>query len=388
MRNEKIEGIGSVHGGEYDVVAVEGVGKLKGEVTANKIAVEGLLKAKKPLKTGKLNVEGAGRFFGDVKAEEAKIEGLMKLRGASLYAREISCEGLLVCTKEVSADKITVDGICSVKRLFGDVVDIRSEQGAVEQIKGINLIKFCSGMYFGRRVSTRRSICDTLECTALSARRLEAEIVRANSVRLSDECKIGKLYCDGDICYDDTCEIGEIISKNEKIKNNKDKEGLLMADATLVKILEMYKAGKIGADEAEKMLSSAGFAGAGAAPKREAITGKTGDIDWEDDGKLRIVAFIGRKLLKKGAEESKKLEVSYDGPALDVVSHLSLTCGDIRGNATAGSHIKCANISGNVTAGSSVECGDVGASITAGSSIRAKCVKGNIRAGSSVTIEK
>jgi hypothetical protein len=73
-----------------------------------------------------------------------------------------------------------------------------------------------------------------------------------------------------------------------------------MANAALTKILDMYKEGRINPDEAEKMLASVGSTGTKEIPQKNVLSGSSGEIDWPDDGKLRIVAFIGRRLLKKG----------------------------------------------------------------------------------------
>lgn len=380
MRNESIEGIGSVRGGEYGVISVEGVGKLKGKITAEKIKAEGMIKGKKPLKTGELSVEGAGRFFGNIRSERVKVEGLLKLRRASLCAKSINCEGLMVCTREINADNISIDGLCSAKKLCGDIIDIKTNQEKITRIKGVKLFKRLALLYFGRHISVNMTLCDTVECTSLTAKRLRAGTVRANSVHLSENCKIKRLYCDGELFFDATCEIGEIITGDKKIKNTKG--GTQRANLMLTKILDMYKEGKINPDEAEKMLASAGLAGSSA----PAFDGDK--IDWPDDGKLRIVAFIGRKLLKKGAPEAKCLEVTYEGEALDVISHFSITCKDIKGTAAAGSCINCGDIGGGVSAGSSVQCANVNGNISAGSGVHAVDVKGNISAGSGVTIKK
>ncbi|HHV97373.1 MAG TPA: hypothetical protein GXX37_13045 [Clostridiaceae bacterium] len=43
-KNASIDGIGSIPGGEYDVVSVDGIGKIKGKVICNELKADGLLK--------------------------------------------------------------------------------------------------------------------------------------------------------------------------------------------------------------------------------------------------------------------------------------------------------------------------------------------------------
>ena len=151
-----------------------------------------------------------------------------------------------------------------------------------------------------------------------------------------------------------------------------------MSNVSVARILEMYKNGSISSDEAEVLLDSA-------------INNKTNnelteapDTPWEDDGKLRIVAFIGKKLLKKGSKEYNKLEVKYDGPALNVESYMSISCGAVSGNVSAGSHVTSANVGGVVSAGSHVTCGNVEGNVAAGSHVECGNIKGQVFAGTSV----
>lgn len=46
MRKERIEGIGSIVGGEYESIEAEGLAKLKGDVKAETFTIEGSLSRK------------------------------------------------------------------------------------------------------------------------------------------------------------------------------------------------------------------------------------------------------------------------------------------------------------------------------------------------------
>lgn len=47
-------------------------------------------------------------------------------------------------------------------------------------------------------------------------------------------------------------------------------------------------------------------------------------------------------------------------------SDMSVTCGDVTGNATAGMELHCGNVGGNAIAGMDLKCGTVGGSVNAG----------------------
>ena len=95
--NARIDGIGSVAGGEYGVILVDGIGRIKGNITTENIKVDGMLKGKGCVETGELAVDGFARMFRDVRARKVTVDGLLKLRRASLLAEEISCGRKYFC---------------------------------------------------------------------------------------------------------------------------------------------------------------------------------------------------------------------------------------------------------------------------------------------------
>lgn len=397
MKNEEISGIGSVRAGEYDRVEINGVGrihdrvsassleingmgKIRGQVQAGRAVINGAGKGKGRLTAQKLTINGAGRWFRPLKADQLEVNGLLKLRRAEVSGKKFTVSGLLVCNREVTADEITIDGICSAARMYGDVICFPHREGessaavrAGGQLPGPVqwLARRFPRLYFGRKVSLSHSLVDQLECTQLEASNLQAKVVRTQRAVLTNGCKIQRLCCDGEIQADPSCWIGEIVS-NGKI--TKSQEGNPMANAMLVKILDLYKEGKIDADEAEQMLRGL----------REGCSEESAGPSWPDDRRLRIVAYLGRKLLKRGEPAYKDLTVQYEGEALEVECWGNLSCGDVQGDVKAGASAECGDVEGNVEAGNSIECGDVKGDVHAGTDISCGDVEGNAEAGASV----
>ncbi|MGM9680430.1 MAG: hypothetical protein ACI3XR_02885 [Eubacteriales bacterium] len=399
MRKETIAGIGSVHAGEYSSICIEGMGKLKGKIKAEKINIEGMgkskgtleadelciegtYKSKKPIKIGKMSVEGAARLMNHARCDEVRIDGMLKIRRGNLVTCKLICDGMLVSTKEVGGDQVDISGICSVDSLVGDEIRILWDESGNQNIRiNGNIGKFLrlGRLYFGRKLSESHNLADRVECTHLVAARLHSREIRAGSVELTDRCVVERLICDGEIRMSRDCEIGKIVSEGEPniiwIDETPDREyseeEIRMATKEFVEILEAYKVGAIDADEAER--------------RTDEIKGHFGrTLPWENDGKVRIVAFIGQKLLKKGDSDCRNLEATLDGEIRDVDCWGNLSCGDVRGNVKAGSHVTCGDVGGSVAAGSTVNCSDVGNGVSAGSSVKCGDVNGNINAGSSV----
>ena len=141
------------------------------------------------------------------------------------------------------------------------------------------------------------------------------------------------------------------------------------------------------------------------------------NLPWEDDDILRVVLYQGHHLLKS-SKNAGDFIFQYEGPAQNITSAISVTCGDVQGNVNAGTDVKCGNVGGDVDAGTDVfcgnvvgyvdagvdvncgnvggyvdagadvNCGNVGGSVNAGADVRCGEVKGDIDAGGSVTVKK
>ncbi|MDD4264430.1 MAG: hypothetical protein PHD88_07055 [Firmicutes bacterium] len=358
MKNEQIQGIGSIESGEYESINIEGIAKLKGDAKAGNVLVEGMFKSKGRIETKDLNIQGVHRAFGDIKAKDVMIEGVLKLRRASLLADKINCRGIITCTDEISTDELQIEGICSLKRVVGDKINIHYHQGAKDQLKMPSNMSALIKSYFGRKIDPSKCLVDEVECTYLTAANTVFKTIRAQEVILKDHCIVDELYSDGDVQIDKTCVVKKTIRAGKIVQVKEDDQ---MANPTLVKVLDLYKENRISVDEAEKMLSAIGSI-------KESISHGI-SLPWDDDKNLRIVAFLGHNLLEKSAPECQNIEVVYTGDVNHIESYGSITCGDIRGHATAGSSITCGDVGGNITAGSSVHSKDVGGKITAGGGV-------------------
>ena len=83
-------------------------------------------------------------------------------------------------------------------------------------------------------------------------------------------------------------------------------------------------------------------------------------LPWDDDNTLHAVLFLGHKLVTEKSAEAERIELHFEGNALNVQSMFSVSCDDVGGNVTAGSHVECGKIGGDAKAGGNIECGDIG----------------------------
>ncbi len=113
---------------------------------------------------------------------------------------------------------------------------------------------------------------------------------------------------------------------------------------------------------------------------------KPAELPWADDGTLRVVLYVGRKLID-GHPAAEELQFCYEGPALNVHSQISVTCGDVEGNVTADGSVTCDDVDGNVQAGGNVTCDSVEGSVDAKGNVTCDDVEGSVYAGGNVTCD-
>ena len=118
-------------------------------------------------------------------------------------------------------------------------------------------------------------------------------------------------------------------------------------------------------------------------------TGKTepvcADVSWPDDDVLRVVVYEGKRIICGGAA-AKDFNLEYRKNVKEILSAVTVTCGDVKGNVYSNLCVNCAEVGGDVDAGTAVNCGNVGGGVDAGTSVRCGSVSGDIDAGGKVQI--
>ena len=93
MGEYRCEGIGSLNGGSYDNLHVEGVFSAKGPITAQTITCEGVLNFY-ALNAESLTCEGVANIRGSLEADNATIEGVINA-GSITVPNQLYADGVL-----------------------------------------------------------------------------------------------------------------------------------------------------------------------------------------------------------------------------------------------------------------------------------------------------
>lgn len=117
------------------------------------------------------------------------------------------------------------------------------------------------------------------------------------------------------------------------------------------------------------------------------VKNKSADLPWEDDDTLRVVLYVGKNLIG-GHPAAEDLQFCYEGPALNIHSQISITCGDVDGNVSADGNVTCDDVDGNVQAGGNVTCDDVDGNIHAGRDVTCDSIEGDVFAGRDIKCDE
>jgi hypothetical protein len=159
-------------------------------------------------------------------------------------------------------------------------------------------------------------------------------------------------------------------------------------DETLKSLLEMYKEDNLSAEEVSKLIEAlyartTAEATAQSAKKQDS-SGCGTVLPWDDSNKIRIVAYIGHRLIKQGEAIPEFTVDLEDYSPLSVECWGNLACDSIEGDAAAGKYIQCESIEGNAIAGTYIQCDCIEGNATAGGDLNAEDIGGATAAGGSL----
>ncbi|MDF2590283.1 MAG: hypothetical protein K0S41_4126 [Anaerocolumna sp.] len=114
-------------------------------------------------------------------------------------------------------------------------------------------------------------------------------------------------------------------------------------------------------------------------------------LDINDDNKLRILQFIGRRMV----DAQEYIPDCYIPIAIDPDKYKDVSISvEIRGNAeikgnisgslSAGGYVECANVNGSLNAGTYTECGNIGGNVNAGTYVECGNINGNVSTGAQI----
>ncbi|WP_066645590.1 polymer-forming cytoskeletal protein [Christensenella timonensis] len=192
MNGFTINGVGTIDGGQFSTLKIDGTGRCTGDLEAESIEVDGTFKCEGNVKTGLFDCDGSAKLHGNLEAKKIDVDGLLSVKSGKIEAEEIDCDGLIDVGGEVSADIIQADGYIRAKEIVGDRVSIKSHMG--------RLVK----------VLNKKSEIGMIEATTVDLEGVWANTVNGRDITIGPRCEIKTVDCNGTLYIDEKATVGEI----------------------------------------------------------------------------------------------------------------------------------------------------------------------------------
>lgn len=230
LNDMKIAGEGSVGGGTYGNVVINGAGRVTGDVSCQEFRINGAGAAEGNVLARLIDVNGSGTFSGKVETKELAVKGDasvklglgvgdLKVKGrlsagavaantadvrgeirvhADMEAESLTGEGAFKVDGMLNAGKLdfALHGLSNAREIGGDTVSITLGRGFV----GASLL----GLFTERRLAA-----ETIEADEITLENTTAKVVRGVNVRIGTGCDIELVEYSGMIDRAADARIGE-----------------------------------------------------------------------------------------------------------------------------------------------------------------------------------
>jgi len=199
----KVDGVGTINGGLYKDLDINGVCTVEGDLKAESIKINGVCTCNGNVEAERFDCDGVLTVNGNLRAGTADIDGVVTVNGSKIEADRIDCDGLLSVEGEISADVIDADGKLNADEIVGDRIRIKSywKRGLVALLFTI-----------GEKNSMKFSTIDLIEGTTVELRGVRAKSVNGHDVTIGKNCKIDRVDASGELTIAPSSIVGETVN--------------------------------------------------------------------------------------------------------------------------------------------------------------------------------
>jgi cytoskeletal protein CcmA (bactofilin family) len=193
-----ISGIASSSGGTFNQVNIDGVGKIRGDVTCQQFQANGTAKVEGNLQADIVRINGMSTIKGAVRADSMQMDGKVTIQGP-LTCDSIHFNGDVKIGANCSAEQFQASGTFVIEGMLnaGNIMihihgrcranEIGGEQITVKQIRG-NLMNKMMGALFNSHLSA-----EVIEGDHVTLENTKAQVVRGNQVVIGPDCVIDRV---------------------------------------------------------------------------------------------------------------------------------------------------------------------------------------------------
>lgn len=189
MGEYRCEGIGSVNGGTYDKLHVEGVFTAKGPIKANQISGEGVMK------------------FSALSAETLTLEGVTKVNGL-LEAGDCNSEGVLKAGAIIVSGNLYSDGVVNTTMLQADSATLLHNRRK-ESVRPFTRVR---AFFSGRDIQEEKDArIRDIEANKLVIEDYSVQKITGKDIVIGRYCVVDKVHADTKLRIHKTAQVKDFI---------------------------------------------------------------------------------------------------------------------------------------------------------------------------------
>jgi len=228
----KINGDGSLSGGTYGAVTVNGAGTINGDIDCVRYTINGAGTSNGRVVAQEITVNGQGTFNGEVQATSMTVNGDASVRdgvgisrftvkgnatvGGSIAAHEVVIKGFLKGAGDCQAESFSAEGAFTVAGLLSaDVIDVKiygtcsAREIGGEKITVLSPQGFQSITQIFTFWAEKRLTADTVEGDDVYLEGVTAKTVRGRNVTIGNDCRIDVVEYSDNYSRTDGAMVGE-----------------------------------------------------------------------------------------------------------------------------------------------------------------------------------
>jgi len=209
-KDGRIDGVGTIQGGKYDTLRIDGVVEINGDIEAESLKINGVCTCNGNLTAKVFDCDGVLNVKGNLRAGDANIDGVVTVDGSKVEADRIDCDGVLSVEGEISADFIQADGKLNALEIVGDHITIKSYWRI-----GVRGIFFKIGGKIGdkfvRNFREKFSVIGLIEGTTVDLRGVHAKSVSGHDVSIGKGCEIDSVSATGTLHIHPKAKVASVL---------------------------------------------------------------------------------------------------------------------------------------------------------------------------------
>lgn len=193
MATNKISGVKTVSGGEYDELVMNGVVTCNGDVKAKTMNVDGVITINGKLVADETIILGGVVTTSElVRGKDIRADGVCTIKG-NIEADHVLCKGVITSKGQISADLVEGRGVIAAKEIVGEKVILHCSTNRQH--------------LFGSRDLSKVNL---IEATEIDIDGIECETLNGHNITVGPNCIVKNVDCSGVLSIAPTAQVKNI----------------------------------------------------------------------------------------------------------------------------------------------------------------------------------